>query len=226
MASKAAYKRLTKEYMAIQKSPIPYITTKPLEENILEWHYVLTGPPDTPYQGGQYHGKVIFPSEYPFKPPSIRMITPSGRFKPNARICMSMSEFHPNTWNPAWSVSTILNGLLSFMVGEEETTGSVRTTDAMKKALALKSQGFNYNNSKFREIFPELCVVPAPNIQNQTQNPLNTQNGVNGAEHNDTNRNANGNRNWLGIGDSWSKLMVFLFVCIYLLVSKIVARSY
>lgn len=26
------------------------------------------------------------------------------------------SDFHPETWNPMWSVSTILTGLVSFMV--------------------------------------------------------------------------------------------------------------
>lgn len=44
------------------------------------------------------------------------MITPTGRFKTNTRLCLSISDFHPDTWNPAWSVSTILTGLLSFMV--------------------------------------------------------------------------------------------------------------
>ena len=34
------------------------------------------------------------------------------------RLCLSISDFHPDTWNPAWSVSTILTGLLSFMVSE------------------------------------------------------------------------------------------------------------
>ncbi|CAJ0765210.1 8044_t:CDS:2, partial [Entrophospora sp. SA101] len=71
MATKAAYKRLTKEYIAIQNNPAPYLIAKPLENNILEWHYVIRGPPDTPYHNGEYH------VEYPFKPPSIRMITPS-----------------------------------------------------------------------------------------------------------------------------------------------------
>ena len=33
-----------------------------------------------------------------------------------SRLCLSISDFHPDTWNPAWSVSTILTGLLSFMV--------------------------------------------------------------------------------------------------------------
>ena len=48
------------------------------------------------------------------------MITPNGRFQINTRLCLSISDFHPDTWNPAWSVATILTGLLSFMVRERE----------------------------------------------------------------------------------------------------------
>ena len=44
------------------------------------------------------------------------MMTPNGRFQTNTRLCLSISDFHPDTWNPAWSVATILTGLLSFMV--------------------------------------------------------------------------------------------------------------
>jgi hypothetical protein len=66
-------------------------------------------------------GKLVFPSDYPFKPPSIRMITPNGRFQVDTRLCLSMSDFHPGTWNPSWSVATILNGLLSFMVRKQKT---------------------------------------------------------------------------------------------------------
>lgn len=79
-------------------------------------HYVVCGPENTPYEGGYYHGKLVFPKEFPFKPPAIYMITPNGRFKTNTRLCLSISDFHPDTWNPSWSVSTILTGLLSFMV--------------------------------------------------------------------------------------------------------------
>lgn len=100
-------------------------------------HYVIRGPPDSPYEGGEYHGKVIFPSDYPYKPPAIKMLTPNGRFQTDYRLCLSMSDYHrrffllviwlvgvrslifcgsAGTWNPAWSVATILTGLLSFMV--------------------------------------------------------------------------------------------------------------
>lgn len=71
----------------------------------------VPGAKGSPYEGGYYHGKLKFPPEYPLKPPSIMMITPSGRFKPNTRLCLSMSDFHPESWNPMWSVSTILMGL-------------------------------------------------------------------------------------------------------------------
>jgi ubiquitin-conjugating enzyme E2 J2 len=45
------------------------------------------------------------------------------------RLCLSISDFHPDTWNPAWSVSTILTGLLSFMLETTPTAGSMESTD-------------------------------------------------------------------------------------------------
>lgn len=45
------------------------------------------------------------------------------------RLCLSITDFHPDTWNPAWSVSTILTGLLSFMVEKGPTLGSIETSD-------------------------------------------------------------------------------------------------
>ncbi len=35
----------------IQENPPPFIIAKPTEKNVLEWHYVITGPPDSPYAG-------------------------------------------------------------------------------------------------------------------------------------------------------------------------------
>jgi len=143
MASKAANKRLTREYQIISKNPPPYIVAHPSESNILEWHYILTGPPETPYEGGQYWGTLIFPPDYPFAPPAIRMHTPSGRFQPSTRLCLSISDFHPKQFNPAWEVSTILIGLMSFMTSEEMTTGSISGTPQERKAYASKSRWWN-----------------------------------------------------------------------------------
>lgn len=97
MATRAAHKRLTREYAALSRSPPEYITAHPSESNILEWHYILTGPPGTPYENGQYWGTLVFPPDYPFAPPAIRMHTPSGRFRCSERLCLSISDFHPKS---------------------------------------------------------------------------------------------------------------------------------
>ena len=131
----------------------------PLESNILEWHYVLRGTEGSPYEGGYYHGKLKFPPQYPLKPPSVIMITPSGRFVTNRRLCLSMSDFHPETWNPMWSVSTILTGLYSFMLDTAPTLGSVEMSGPQRRKLAAQSLEFNCRNDTFRELFPHLVEV-------------------------------------------------------------------
>jgi ubiquitin-conjugating enzyme E2 J2 len=97
MATDICTRRLSKELKALAKDPIksPKISVAPNESNILEMHYVIEGSDDTPFAGGIYHGKLIFPKEYPLKPPSVMMCTPNGRFTPNRRLCLSMSDFHP-----------------------------------------------------------------------------------------------------------------------------------
>jgi ubiquitin-conjugating enzyme E2 J2 len=82
MATDLCVRRLTKELSALKKDPMkdPVIVVAPNESNILEIHYVLEGIEDTPYEGGVYHGKLIFPKDYPLKPPSVMMIILSGCF--------------------------------------------------------------------------------------------------------------------------------------------------
>ena len=164
MASNVAIVRLRKEYMSLQKTPIANIRACPLEENILEWHYVLEGAKGTVYENGWYHGTVSFPSEYPMKPPSIQMITPNGRFQPKTRLCLSISDFHPETWNPLWSVGTILVGLYSFMGEDSPTYGSIVTDIATKRKAANESLQFNCKNKIFCRLFPELVELNTQRI--------------------------------------------------------------
>ena len=107
MASVMCTKRLQKELKSLHKSPLtnPRIIALPNESNILEWHYLLEGAKDTPYEGGKYWGKLLFPKEYPLKPPGVMMMTPSGRFRTNRRLCLSMSDFHPGE-------TFVLNGMI------------------------------------------------------------------------------------------------------------------
>ncbi|XP_053498700.1 ubiquitin-conjugating enzyme E2 J2 isoform X3 [Ictalurus furcatus] len=172
-APATATQRLRQDYLRIKKDPVPYICAEPLPSNILEWRYVVWGPEKTPYEGGYYHGKLVFPREFPFKPPSIYMITPNGRFKCNTRLCLSITDFHPDTWNPAWSVSTILTGLLSFMLEKGPTLGSIETSDSTKRQLASQSLAFNIKDEVFCELFPD--VVEEIKQKQQLQEKLSSR---------------------------------------------------
>lgn len=75
------------------------------------------------------------------------------------RLCLSISDFHPDTWNPAWSISSILTGLLSFMLENTCTTGSIVTSLSTKKQLAKYSGEFNLKSEIFCELFPDVAQV-------------------------------------------------------------------
>lgn len=158
MSSRVATKRLTSEYKSLQQQPAPFVETHPSDEDILEWPYIITGPPDTPFEGGKYVGTLKFPPNYPFAPPRIKMLTPSGRFEPGTRLCLTMSDYHPETWNPAWNVSSILTGLLSFMCSNEVATGALISSPATRQSLAKKSIAWNLKNGYFLKHFPELAA--------------------------------------------------------------------
>ena len=186
MASDLCARRLSKELAALKKEPItdPRMVVAPNESNILEMHYVIeagssgagSAADNSPYANGIYHGKLIFPKEYPLKPPSVIMITPSGRFVPNRRLCLSMSDFHPESWNPMWSISTILRGLYSFMITNDPTLGSINnTSDTVKRKYAAASLEYNIKNTPtFVKLFPEYLERYELQLKNKTESETTT----------------------------------------------------
>lgn len=167
MASKQALSRLRKELKAISADPPPNIHVYCDESNILAWSYLLEGPEDTPYEGGFYWGRLKFPKDYPFAPPSILMVTPNGRFETNVRLCLSMSDYHPESWQPAWSLATVLKGLLSFMCEETPTAGAVNPPPAVevRRRLAEESLAWNKAQAEFMRDFPEFDAIVAAALE-------------------------------------------------------------
>ena len=166
-------KRLVREYKDILKEPIENMYTKPLEENILIWNYLIFAK-NGPYEDGIYHGVIELTKDYPMKPPSIKMYTPSGRFETNVRICLSMSDYHPETWNPSWGIKTILLGLYSFMLDDEfseGTIGSIQATPKERIDYAKNSMTFNKKNRLFNELYNEYSEHSEEIIKTIQQNP-------------------------------------------------------
>lgn len=168
--NRGAVLRLQQDYINLNKDPVPYIRAEPLPWNILEWHYVINGPENSPYYGGYYHGCLVFTQQYPFKPPSIYMRTPNGRFQVNRRLCLSISDYHPDEWNPAWSVSSILTGLLSFMLEESAALGTMVTLRKEKLQFAYDSLEYNLKDNTFNTLFPDLCKEIKQKVKERESN--------------------------------------------------------
>ena len=153
--------RLTKEYNSIQKNPIPNAIIVPENDNWLIWHFVMHGLEGL-YSKGVYYGEIRFPINYPMGPPSIIMHTPSGRFSPGEKICVSMSSFHPETWTPSWNISSIVLAMISYMYDDDQGVGTVLSTPQEKIQLALMSFEENKKNPKFLKHFHDYLDVLTP----------------------------------------------------------------
>jgi len=136
-----AVKRLMREAAELSQ-PAPEYFAAPLEDNLFEWHFTVRGPSDTDFQDGVYHGRIIVPSEYPMKPPDIILLTPNGRFEIGKKICLSISGYHPETWQPSWSIRTALLAIIGFMPTEAKgfEVGAVQYSGEERRKLAARSQ--------------------------------------------------------------------------------------
>ncbi|CAN8018271.1 unnamed protein product [Ixodes persulcatus] len=138
-----AVKRLMREAKELHDATEEYFA-QPLEDNLFEWHFTVRGPPESDFEGGVYHGRVILPPDYPMKPPSIILLTPNGRFEINKKICLSISGHHPESWQPSWSLRTALLAIIGFMPTHGSgAIGSLDYSTEERKQLAKKSQAWS-----------------------------------------------------------------------------------
>lgn len=110
---------------------------------MFEWHFTIRGPTGSDFEGGMYHGRILLPPQYPMKPPNIVFLTKNGRFEVGTKICLSISAYHEETWQPAWGIRTMLEAIISFL--PSEGAGAIGALDWSKderKKLAIESRSF------------------------------------------------------------------------------------
>lgn len=121
--SHTAIMRLKRDINEIYKDPPPGVIILPNPEDITKMQAVITGPFDTPYEGGYFLFTIRCPPEYPIKPPRVRLMTTGGghvRFNPNfyknGKVCLSiLGTWTGPGWSPANSLMTVLLSIQSLM---------------------------------------------------------------------------------------------------------------
>ena len=107
----------------------------------------------------RYVLKIQLPKTYPFAPPDFLVLTPNGRFVTNTKICMTFSSFHPETWTPSYTLTTLLVSFVSFFAEERSNAiGVMQSTAAQKRAFAQDSvawcQRHAHGNAKYSDMLP------------------------------------------------------------------------
>lgn len=159
--SASATKRIQRELKEISESPSRHWTAGPAEDDMFEWHFAVRGPPGTDFEGGIYTGRFALPINYPMAPPSVTLLTPNGRWEIQKKICLSNSSYHPELWQPAWGIRTMMEALRAhFPAAGDGAIGSLDWPSDIRKRLAKESLDYVCTGygKKNRELLPELSL--------------------------------------------------------------------
>lgn len=100
-------RRIIKETQRLMQEPVPGISAVPSETNARYFHVIVTGPEDSPFEGGLFKLELFLPEDYPMSAPKVRFITKI--YHPNidrlGRICLDILK---DKWSPALQIRTVL----------------------------------------------------------------------------------------------------------------------
>jgi ubiquitin-protein ligase len=145
--------RLKCELQEVEKSDV-ILAYGFIADKMDNWYFLLKGPDDSEYVGGEYIFHVKLGEEWPYKAPVISMITPSGRFAPGKTICIDgASSYHGTTYSPSMRLALLVVGVLSIMTDDKENGIShIHEPKEKKIEYAKKSKQFNEEWTKRNEV--------------------------------------------------------------------------
>ena len=110
-------KRIENEIKAVNKSGDNFFII-PFDQDIYNCIATIRGPIGSPYEGGLFKLKIIFPDNYPFQHPDIFFITKiyHPNINTNGNICSCvLNEYIFNSWAPTHKVESILSFIQNFI---------------------------------------------------------------------------------------------------------------
>lgn len=119
-----------------------YIRIGPYGKNLLRWHFSVRGPSNSAFADGIYHGRILLPKDYPMSPPRVQVLTASGRFNVGRDICLSASNYHPETWTPRWTILSLVDALRIHMLTSPNEINGIDSSVEERKQLAEKSRNW------------------------------------------------------------------------------------
>ena len=110
-----ALKRIEKELKKFNEEEPEGLTAGPPDDSdMFKWDASLTGPENSPYEGGTFNLSIEFPKDYPFKPPKCTFRTRiyHPNINSNGTICLNILQ---QDWDPRLTIDKVLLSICSFL---------------------------------------------------------------------------------------------------------------
>ncbi|CAG8544759.1 1227_t:CDS:2 [Funneliformis mosseae] len=110
-----ALKRINKELADLRRDPPPLCSAGPIGDDLFHWQATIMGPSESPYVGGVFFLSIVFPTDYPFKPPKVTFTTRvyHPNINSNGSICLDDLK---DQWSPALTISKVLIAIRSRLI--------------------------------------------------------------------------------------------------------------
>lgn len=144
--------RINKELIEFKIDPPSNCSAGPVNDDLYKWEATIIGPEKTPYESGVFKLEILFPNNYPFKPPKIKFIT--RIFHPNinryGNICLDILD---KQWSPALTINKVLLSISSLL-------SDPNADDPLDVRAA---QLYNENKEEFNQIARKYTLENADN---------------------------------------------------------------
>ena len=106
-------RRIKSELAELASNDIANISAKPMSDDNVKWSATIVGPEDTPYFGGIFNLDITLPSDYPYKPPLVKM--KNKIYHPNIKAGIICLDILKDQWSPALTLTKVLLSISSLL---------------------------------------------------------------------------------------------------------------
>jgi ubiquitin-protein ligase len=139
--------RVQKELRSFMANP-PDNCKLVVGSNIRSWVINIVGAEDTIYAGEKYKMKIVFPKDYPSKPPSVYFLKPTPKHVhvySNGDICLNLLG---RDWRPTMTAQTLVLSIMSMLASAKEKKMPQDNAAHADTEPGQQQQGWLYHDEK------------------------------------------------------------------------------